>query len=194
MLAEKILSTSRSDGLSFDVKVEQGKTPNAETDHIELEDTMGTTLTLGTSIVGARTTKSKSITRFLPAVGRVVIGLPYFITGLNGLLNFLPQPTAPISNGAAAFAVALVNTGYMMQLISVTQIVVGALLLSNRFVPLALALIAPFTVNSMAFHTFLEPTGLPFATIFAAIELALVRANWPAYRPLLAARVVRDAR
>jgi len=155
---------------------------------------MGTTLTLGTSIVGARTTKSKSITRFLPAVGRVVIGLPYFITGLNGLLNFLPQPTTPISNGAAAFAVALVNTGYMMQLIAVTQIVVGALLLSNRFVPLALALIAPFTVNSMAFHTFLEPTGLPFATIFAAIELALVRANWPAYRPLLAARVVRDAK
>ena len=79
-------------------------------------------------------------------------------------------------------------------LIAVTQMVVGALLLSNRFVPLALALIAPFTVNSMAFHTFLEPTGLPFATIFAAIELALVRANWPAYRPLLAARVVRDAK
>lgn len=154
---------------------------------------MGTTLTLGTSIVGVRTTKSKSITRFLPAVGRVVIGLPYFITGLNGLLNFLPQPTAPISNGAAAFAVALVNTGYMMQLIAVTQMIVGALLLSNRFVPLALALIAPFTVNSMAFHTFLEPTGLPFATIFAAIELALVRAYWPVYRPLLAARVIRDA-
>jgi len=170
------------------VKVEQGKTPNAETDHIELEDTMGTTLTLGTSTVGVRTATPKSITRFLPAVGRVVIGLPYFITGLNGLLNFLPQPTTPISSGAAAFAGALVSTGYMMQLIAVTQIVVGALLLSNRFVPLALALIAPFTVNSIAFHTFLEPTGLPFATVFAAIELALVRAYWPAYRPMLAAR------
>ena len=55
------------------MKVEQGKTPNAETDHIKLEDTMGTTLTLGTSTVGVRTTKSKSITPFLPAVGRVVM-------------------------------------------------------------------------------------------------------------------------
>ena len=155
---------------------------------------MGTTLTLGTSTVAVRTTNSKSITRFLPAVGRVVIGLPYFITGLNGLLNFLPQPQAQISSGAAAFAVALMNSGYMMPLIAITQLVVGALLLSNRFVPLALALIAPFTVNSMAFHTFLEPTGLPFATVFAVIELALVRAYWPAYRPMLVARVIREAK
>jgi hypothetical protein len=188
------LSTCRSDESSFDVKVEQGKTPTAETDHIKLGDNMGTTLTLGTSTVGVRTTTSKSIRRFLPAVGRVVIGLPYFITGLNGLLNFLPQPTAPISNGAAAFAGALMNSGYMMPLIAITQLVVGALLLSNRFVPLALVLIAPFTVNSMAFHVFLEPTGLPFATIFAAIELALVRAYWPAYRPMLVARVTRGAK
>ena len=150
---------------------------------------MGTTLTLGTSTTAIRTTKS--ITRYLPAVGRVVVGLPFFITGLNGLLNFLPQPTTPISSGAAAFAGALVSTGYMMQLIAITQLVVGALLLSNRFVPLALALIAPFTVNSILFHTFLEPTGLPFALVFAVIELALVRAYWPAYRPMLVARVVR---
>jgi len=152
---------------------------------------MGTTLTLGTSTVGVRrSTKSKSITRFLPAVGRVVIGLPYFIGGLIGLLQ--PQPLAPMASGAAAFASALINSGYMMPLISVTQLVVGALLLSNRFVPLALALIAPFTVNSMAFHTILEHTGLPFATFFAVIEIALVRAYWPAYRPMLVARMVRS--
>lgn len=152
---------------------------------------MGTTLTLGTSTVGVRTANSKSITRFLPAVGRVVIGLPYFITGLNGLLNFLPQPNAPMSAGATAFIGGLMSSGYMLQLIAVTQLVVGALLVSNRFVPLALALIAPFTVNSILFHTFLEPTGLPFACVFAAIELALVRAYWPAFRPMLAARVIR---
>jgi len=151
---------------------------------------MGTTLTIGAGAARARTTK-KSITRLLPAVGRVVIGLPYFITGLNGLLNFLPQPTTPMPAAATAFAGALVSTGYMMQLISVTQLIVGALLLSNRFVPLALALIAPFTVNSIAFHAFLQPEGLPFASVFMVIEVALVRAYWPAYRPMLAARVVR---
>jgi hypothetical protein len=150
---------------------------------------MGTTLTLGAATAGVRTTKS--ITRFLPAVGRVVMGLPYFITGLNGLVNFLPQPTTPMPDGAAAFLGALLKTGYMLPLISVTQLIVGALLLSNRFVPLALALIAPFIVNSIAFHTFLEPTGLPFAAVFLGIELALVRAYWPAYRPMLVAHASR---
>ena len=153
---------------------------------------MSTTLTLGAVPAAPRTTKS--ITRFLPAIGRVVMGAPYFITGLNGLFNFLPQPSAPMPAGATAFLGALMNTGYMLPLISLTQLIVGALLLSNRFVPLALALIAPFIVNSMAFHTFLLPEGLPFAAVFLGIELGLVRAYWPAFRPMLAARVERAAK
>jgi hypothetical protein len=169
----------------------------SRTDHTELEDIMGTTLTIGASTTKSRTINAhsaKSITRYLPAVGRIVIGVPYVIVGLNGLLNFLPQPTTPMSAGAMAFAGALASTGYMLQLIAVTQLVVGALLVSNRFVPLALALIAPFTVNSIAFHTFLEHSGLPFAIVFLAIELALVRVYWPAYRPMLTARVARAAK
>ena len=52
------------------------------------------------------------------------------------------------------------KTGYMMPLIFGTQLIVGALLLSNRFVPLALALIAPVIVNIVAFHAFsLHPQG-----------------------------------
>jgi hypothetical protein len=157
-----------------------------------MEDAMGTAIKLSAGVFTGRTAvrSTKSIRRFLPAVRRVVIGLPYFITGLNGLLHFLPQPTAPMSAGATAFVGALVNAGYMLPLISATQLIVGALLLSNRFVPLALALIAPFTVNSIAFHVFLEPSGLPFATIFLIIELCLVRVYWNAYRPMLASRVV----
>ena len=149
---------------------------------------MGTTITLGAFQPTSRVRSAKSVTRYLPAVARVVMGLPFFIVGLNGLLNFLPQPTAPMPEGAAAFLGALVKTGYMLPLISTTQLIVGALLLSNRFVPLALALIAPFFVNSILFHTFLEHSGLPFAAIFVALEIYLVRANWSAFRPMLAMR------
>ena len=151
---------------------------------------MGTTITLGAFQPTSRVRSAKSVTRYLPAVARVAMGLPFFIIGLNGLLNFLPQPTAPMPGGAAAFLGALVKTGYMLPLISTTQLVVGALLLSNRFVPLALALIAPFFVNSILFHTFLEHSGLVPALVFVAIELYLVKQNWSAYRPMLAARSV----
>jgi hypothetical protein len=132
---------------------------------------------------------NKSFTRHFPAIARILLGLPLFIFGLNAFLNFIPQPDTPLPEGAMAFAGALMATGYMMQLIGVTLLVVGALLLINRFVPLALALFAPFIVNSLAFHFFLERTGLPMALIFAGVELYLAWAYRAAFRPMLAARV-----
>jgi hypothetical protein len=112
-----------------------------------------------------------------------------FIFGLNGFLNFIPQPKTPLPEEAMAFAGALMATGYMMQLIGATLLVVGALLIVNRFVPLALAFFAPFIVNSLAFHFFLERTGLPMAVVFAALELYLAWSYRAAFRPMLAARV-----
>jgi hypothetical protein len=132
---------------------------------------------------------NKSFTRHFPTIARILLGLPLFIFGLNAFLNFIPQPETPLPEGAMAFAGALMATGYMMQLIGVTLLVVGALLLLNRFVPLALALFAPFIVNSLAFHFFLERTGLPLALIFAGFELYLAWAYRAAFRPMLAARV-----
>jgi hypothetical protein len=129
------------------------------------------------------------ITRYLPAIARVLLGLPLFVFGLNGFLNFIPQPETPIPDEAAAFAGALVSSGYMMQLIAVTLLTVGTLLLANRFVPLALALFAPFIVNSLAFHVFLERGGLPVAMVFLAFELYLAWAYRAAFRPMLAARI-----
>jgi hypothetical protein len=130
----------------------------------------------------------RSPTRFLPVVGRVLLGLPMVIFGLNGFLNFIPPPPTPLPAGAAAFAGALMNTGYMMQLIGATQFIAGLMLVTNRFVPLALVLLAPFFVNSIAFHSFLEHGGLPMALIFCALELALAWHYRRAYATLFIAK------
>jgi uncharacterized membrane protein YphA (DoxX/SURF4 family) len=132
---------------------------------------------------------TKRITRYLPAIARILMGAPLVLFGLNAFFNFIPPPSTPMPEKAMAFAGALVNSGYMMQLIGVTQLVVGVLLVANRFVPLALALFAPFMVNSVAFHVFLERTGLPMALIFLALELYLAWSYRHAFRPMLAARV-----
>jgi hypothetical protein len=130
-----------------------------------------------------------SFTRFFPAIARILMGLPLLVFGLNMFLNFIPQPKTPMAEGAMAFAGALFKSGYMMPLIGTTQLIVGAMLVSNCFVPLALALFAPFIVNSIAFHVFLEHSGLPMSAIFLALELYLTWAYRHAYRPMLAARV-----
>lgn len=135
------------------------------------------------------TPTKKSFARYFPAIARILLGFPLFIFGLNAFLNFIPQPTMPLPEAAAAFAGALAKSGYMMQLIGVTQLVVGAFLVANRFVPLALALFAPFMVNSVAFHLFLERSGLIMSVIFLGLELYLAWVYRHAYRSMLAARV-----
>ena len=139
------------------------------------------------------TSRGKSFARHLPTAARVLMGLLFFVSGLNGLLNFLPQPSTPLPEGAVAFAGALMKTGYMMPLIFGTQLIVGALLLVNRFVPLALALLAPFIVNSLAFHVVLEPSGRPIVVTVLALELYLAWAYRKAYGSMLAMRVTPGA-
>jgi hypothetical protein len=133
----------------------------------------------------------KGFFRFVPAVARILLGLPLVIFGLNGFLNFIPPPPEPLPEKAMAFAGALAESGYMLQLIGATMLVSGALLVINRFVPLALLLMAPFFLNSVLFHLFLERSGLPMALIFTALELYLAWVYRKAYQPLFVARAVR---
>ncbi|MGI9091398.1 MAG: DoxX family protein [Gemmatimonadaceae bacterium] len=131
---------------------------------------------------------AKSISRYFPVLGRVVMGLLFLVMGLNGFLNFLPQPSTPMPQGAVAFIGALMSSGYMLPLIAGTQVIVGVLLLTNRFVPLALALLAPVVVNILAFHVFLAPSGIGVAIVVVALEVYLVWAYRKAYGPMLAVR------
>lgn len=122
------------------------------------------------------------------------MGLIFFVFGLNGFLNFVPPPPTPLPAGAVAFAGAMVKTGYLFYLVAATQIIVGVLLLSNRFVPLALVLIAPVVVNILAFHAFLAPSGAGPGIVVAMLEVYLAWAYRKAYRPLLAMRAAPDAK
>ncbi len=130
----------------------------------------------------------KPFARHLPAIARYLMGLPLLLFGLNAFLNFIPQPKTPMPAGAADFTGALMRSGYMMQLIGTTHLLVAASLLSNRFVPLGLALFAPFIVNAMAFHLCLERTGLPIAAVFMALELYLAWKYRRAFQGMLASR------
>ncbi len=138
----------------------------------------------------AKPTTSR-LPRVATAAARVLLGLLFFVSGFNGLFHVLPEPSAQLPAGAAAFAGALMATGYMFPLIMATQLIVGTLLLTNRFVPLALTLLAPFMVNSIAFHLFLEPTGRPMAFIVLALQLFLVWRYRRSYAVLLTPRTLQ---
>jgi uncharacterized membrane protein YphA (DoxX/SURF4 family) len=140
----------------------------------------------------ADASKPKGSTRYLPAIARILLGLMFFVFGLNGFLHFIPEPKTPMPEGAGAFAGALMKTAYMFPMIMGTQVLVGVLLLLNRFVPLALALIAPVIVNIIAFHIFLAPSGLAPGLVALLLELYLAWAYRNAFRPTLAMRAKPD--
>jgi hypothetical protein len=119
-------------------------------------------------------------------IARYLLGGGFTLFGLNGFLHFLPQPPAPAA--AMSFGAALMATGYMFPLIKGTEIIAGLLLLSSRYVTLALALLAPVLVNILAFHVFLAPAGLAIPIVFLA-ELFLAWSYRDAYRPMLRSRV-----
>ena len=70
-----------------------------------------------------------------------------------------------------------------------TQLLVGVLLLLNRFVPLALALIAPIIVGIITFHLFLAPATIGPGIVIVVLEVYLAWAYRNAFRPMLAMRV-----
>jgi uncharacterized membrane protein YphA (DoxX/SURF4 family) len=149
---------------------------------------MNITTTAGAESPAHESTGAKSLGRILPHVARVLMGIMFFVFGLNGFLHFIPQPKDAMPEVAVTFFAALMKTGYMLPLISGTQVIVGALLLSNRFVPLALALIAPVIVNIVAFHAFIEPKGMVMAAVVLVLELYLAWAYRGAFLPMLTMR------
>ncbi len=120
-----------------------------------------------------------------PTLARIFLGLVFTVFGLNGFLQFLPMPEPPAAAGQ--FLGALAGAGYMFPLIKGTEVLSGLLLLSGRFVPLALTLLAPVTVNILLFHLFLAPApGLPL--LIVAAQLWLAYAHRDQFRPMLQAR------
>ena len=138
----------------------------------------------------------KTLTRTLPVsfhlLARVLLGLTFFVFGLNGFLHFLPQPTPPPAAGA--FFGALYASGYMLPLLKGTEVLAGALLLAGIFVPLALALLAPIIVNIVAFHLFLAPGNWGVLALVLASELFLAWTYRAAFAPMLRVRTPVPAR
>jgi putative oxidoreductase len=95
-------------------------------------------------------------------IARILMGVIFVFFGLNGFLQFLK---APLPTGLAGqFLMALFQSHYVWFICAV-QIVGGVLLLVNRYVPLALALLGPVIVNIILYHLLLNPAAAQLAVV-----------------------------
>ena len=123
--------------------------------------------------------------RAISAIARYLAGVVFLVFGLNGFLNFIPMP--PPAGIAGQFMGALYASHYLW-VIFAFQLVAGVLLLANRYVPLALAMLAPVIVNILSFHVLMAPSGLPLAVFVAVLWAVIFVDVRPAFAALFQAR------
>ena len=133
--------------------------------------------------------RKEHVMRTLYAIARYLAGVIFVVFGLNGFLNFIPMP--PPGGTAGQFMGALYASHYLW-VIFAFQLVAGVLLLVNRYVPLAVAVLAPVIVNILTFHALMAPSGLPLALFVALLWAVIFVDVQPAFAALFQAR--RQAR
>ncbi len=131
--------------------------------------------------------ETSKTTKIAVLITRTLLGLIFFIFGLNGFLQFLPMqmPTDP---KVAAFMGGLFQSGYFFPFLKGTEVLIGIALLSNRFVALALVILTPIAINIALFHFILEPSGSPMSIIILGLTSYLAWINKDKYRSLLTAK------
>ena len=117
------------------------------------------------------TTQSKGI-RITAMIVRYLLGLIFFVFGLNGFFNFMPAP--PMEGDMLTYVNGIIATGYFMPMLKTLQVATGLMLLSGFFVPLALAILAPITLNIFLLHAAIAPEGMPIAIFVLAANVFLI--------------------
>ncbi|MGB5285205.1 MAG: DoxX family protein [Polyangiales bacterium] len=102
---------------------------------------------------------------------RVFLGLVFVVFGLNGFFHFIPTPE--MAEAAGSLMGALVATGYFMMVVKLVEVLAGLMILTGRFLPLGLILLAPVSVHILLFHVFLDPKSLPMAIFIIVLQLFL---------------------
>ena len=119
-------------------------------------------------------------------IARLLLGLVFFVFGLNGFLKFIPMGTLP-TGLAGQFLTVLFQSHYVL-LISAVELIGGALLLINRFVPLGLTLLGPIIVNILAYHLLLAHEGIGLACVIVILWAVVAYDHRSAFAGILAAK------
>ncbi len=123
---------------------------------------------------------------------RVGLGLMLLLFGLNKFFWFLQD----FDFSGYPIAEHLFNTlryssldpadskGYIMSLVGLTEVVVGLLLVIRKWVPFALVMLVPISVNIVLFHAFVNLPNIGPALVVAIVNAYLMYKHWDSYKPL----------
>ncbi len=93
---------------------------------------------------------------------RIFLGIVFLLAGINGyFVIFELEPFIATSPEA----MALFEFKYLLIVEKTIEVICGILLLTNQFIPLAIAILAPIVANIFLLHLFLDPSLLLLAIL-----------------------------
>ncbi len=114
-------------------------------------------------------------------IARITLGLILLVYGANHFFdNFLGLPSMP-----SEAQEILISMGYWLMYVKLFEMLVAIALLSNRFVPLALLVLAPISLNILAFHVLYDLRGILPGLVVALLTAFLIYQHFDFYRPFL---------
>lgn len=121
-------------------------------------------------------------------VSRVILGIAFI---LFGIMPFV-FPNPPSQPGLTGEFTVLFFRSHWILFIAFAQLVSGVLLLADRFVPVALIVLAGFLYNSLAYHLLTSPALLPMPVLVVVLYLLVALRYRSLFAPIFAARPPRD--
>lgn len=120
---------------------------------------------------------------------RLLLGVIFLIFGSNGLMmvltgnGFIPMP--PPKPEMAVIMGGFFGAVYLMPLVKLLQVVSAIMLLSGKYVNLAIIFLAPIIVNILGIHLFVDLAGAPMAIFIAILLAILIKNRWSTFRALI---------
>jgi len=112
---------------------------------------------------------------------RILLGIMLVFFGLNKFFEFV-APT--LAHEAKVFIQSIGDTGYLMHIVGIFEIFIGAMLLFNKWVAFALLMLVPISLNILLFHLFLDLSSIIGALVISTLNLILIYKYWNNYKSL----------
>jgi putative oxidoreductase len=118
-------------------------------------------------------------------VARVLVGLVFVVFGSDKIVPFIPAQMPP---GDAGTLMGVMFSHHWILFYGFVETAGGLMLLSGRFVPLGLTLLAGMLTNILLFDVTLAPSGLPIALVIGLLEVFLVWAYRDSFAGIFSAK------
>lgn len=113
---------------------------------------------------------------------RILLGIILIVFGVNKMYSFIPLPQPP--QAAADFMNSMADTGYILTVVAILEIIIGLMLIFRIWVPFALLLLVPISVNILLFHLFLDIPAIGTALLVVILNAILLYKHRVKYKPL----------